>query len=136
MSSSQISTPSSPIDANRHKPAVAHNCRHHLYLVVWHNQWPGDRDIYAQRVGPWVAVSAGTGDRIQPAVAYSATDDEYLVVWMKEVSPEVYEIWGRIIAWTGSQGLQEVASRERQVMQAPLSCSGCRGLFPLPAGRA
>ena len=66
----QISTPSSPTDADRHKPAVAHNWNHHEYLVVWHNQWPGNRDIYAQRVsesgklvGPWFAVSAGTNDR-------------------------------------------------------------------------
>lgn len=105
----QISTPTTPIDANRHKPAVAYNWKHDQYLVVWHNQWPGNRDIYAQRVstsgklvGPWFAVSAGTGDRVQPAVAYSATDDEYLVVWMKEVSSDVYEIWGRIVAWDGS----------------------------------
>jgi hypothetical protein len=104
----QISTPSSPLDADRHKPAVAHNWRHNQYLVVWHNQWPGNRDIYAQRVsesgtlvGSWFAVSAGTGDRFQPAVAYNATNDEYLVVWMYEASADVYEIWGKIISWNG-----------------------------------
>jgi hypothetical protein len=104
----QISTPSSPIDADRHKPAVAYNWKHHEYLVVWHNQWPGNRDIYAQRVsdsgelvGPWFAVSAGPNDRFQPAVAYNATNDEYLVVWMYEASPDVYEIWGKIISWNG-----------------------------------
>jgi hypothetical protein len=104
----QISTPSSPIDADRHKPAVAHNWKHPEYLVVWHNQWPGNRDIYAQRVsdsgtllGPWFAVSAGPNDRFQPAVAYNATNDEYLVVWMYEASPDVYEIWGKIISWNG-----------------------------------
>jgi hypothetical protein len=105
----QISTPSTPIDANRHKPAVAYNWKHNQYLVAWHNQWPGSRDIYAQRVstsgklvGPWFAVSTGSGDRAQPAIAYSATDDEYLVVWMQEVSSDENEIWGRIIAWNGS----------------------------------
>jgi hypothetical protein len=105
----QISTPSSPLDADRHKPAVAYNWRHNQYLVVWHNQWPGNRDIYAQRVsdsgtlvGPWFAVSAGPGDRLQPAVAYNATNDEYLVVWMYEVSADVYEVWGRAIAWDNS----------------------------------
>jgi hypothetical protein len=105
----QISTPSSPPDADRHNPAVAYNWRRHEYLVLWQNQWPGNRDIYAQRVsesgeliGSWFAVSAGPGDRIQPSVAYSATDNEYFVTWMKEVSPDVYEIWGRIIAWNNS----------------------------------
>jgi len=104
----QISTPSSPLDADRHKPAVAHNWNHREYLVVWHNQWPGNRDIYAQRVsesgkllGPWFAVSAGPNDRFQPAVAYNAANDEYLVVWMYEASPDVYEIWGKIISWNG-----------------------------------
>jgi hypothetical protein len=50
-------------------------------------------------VGSWFAISAGTGDRFRPAVTYNATNDEYLIVWMKEVSPDVYELWGRIIAW-------------------------------------
>jgi len=102
----QISTPSTPLDANRHQPAVAYNWDRGQYLVAWHNQWPGNRDIYGQRVsrsgqrvGPWFAISAGTGDRIQPSVAYNAINDEYLIVWMKEIAPDVYEIWGRIIAW-------------------------------------
>jgi hypothetical protein len=105
----QISTPSSPIDADRHKPAVAHNWKHHEYLVVWHNQWPGNRDIYAQRVsesgqltGPWFAVSYDSGDRFHPAVAYNATNDEYLVVWQHEISSNVYEVWGRRITWNGA----------------------------------
>ena len=109
----RISTPSTPLDANRHVPAVAHNYKHKEYLVAWHNEWPGGgRDIYAQRVsengakiGGWFCITTGAGsdlkNRAQPAVAYSATDDEYLVVWMKEVSTDVYEIWGRIIAWNG-----------------------------------
>jgi hypothetical protein len=105
----RISTPSTPLDAHRHLPAVAHNWPRSQYLVVWHNEWPGNRDIYGQRVsesgqlvGPWFAISAGTGDRIQPSVAYNAWNDEYLIVWMKEVSSDVYEIWGRIIAWNNS----------------------------------
>lgn len=104
----QISTPSSPLDADRHKPDVAYNWRHDEYLVIWHNQWPGNRDIYAQRVsgngklvGPWFAVSAGANDRFQPSVAYNATTDEYLVVWMYEASANVYEVWGKIISWNG-----------------------------------
>jgi hypothetical protein len=105
----QISTPSTPLDANRHLPAVTYNWNRDQYLVVWHNQWPGNRDIYGQRVsrsgqrvGPWFAISAGSGDRVQPAVVYNGYNDEYLIVWMKEVNTDVYEIWGRIIAWDNS----------------------------------
>jgi len=102
----RVSTPSTPQDAPRRLPAVAYNWNRRQYLVVWHNQWPGNRDIYAQRVsdtgqlaGSWFCITTGTGDRAQPAVAYNGTNDEYLIVWMKEVSPDTYEIWGRIIAW-------------------------------------
>jgi hypothetical protein len=110
----RISTPSTPIDAHRQMPAVAYNWQRRQYLVVWQNQWPGSRDIYAQRVsdsghlvGSWFAITAGTGDRIQPAVAYNATNDEYLIVWMKEVSSDVFEIWGRVIAWDNSYQKEE-----------------------------
>jgi hypothetical protein len=110
----RISTPSLPIDANRHNPAVAYNRNHKQYLVVWQNEWPGSKDIYAQRVsesgqlvGGWFSITTGQEDRVQPAVAYSATSDEFLVVWMKEVSPDIYEIWGRIIAWNGGYMLPE-----------------------------
>ena len=107
----QISTTSTPLDADRHRPAVAHNYKHKEYLVIWHNEWPGNRDIYAQRVsesgqrvGPWFAISSGPNDRVQPAVAYNATNDEYLVVWMQETGTDtnVYEIYGRVIAWNNS----------------------------------
>jgi len=106
----QISTTTTPIDANRHQPEVAYNYVNKEYLVVWHNEWPGgSRDIYGQRVseggeklGPWFSITTGTEDRIQPAVAFNATLDEYLVVWMKEVSADVYEIWGTVIAWDNS----------------------------------
>jgi hypothetical protein len=88
---------------------VAYNYRHGEYLVLWHNTWPdGHRDIYARRVSQtgtllsWFAVSAGSNSRLQPAVAYNAANDEYLVVWMYEAGTNVYEIWGRTIAWNGS----------------------------------
>lgn len=93
---------------DRYLPAVAYNYNHGEYLVVWHNTWPGGgRDIYARRVSSsgkvlsWFAVSAGANERFQPAVAYNGYTDEYLVVWMYEASPNVYEIWGRIIPWNG-----------------------------------
>jgi len=108
----QISTASTPNDAERHRPAIAHNYVNDQHLVVWLNNWQsGHRDIYAQRVseegqlvGGWFAVSAGTNDRTQPAVAFNATNDEYLVVWMYDVNGDgsKYEIWGRVVAWNGS----------------------------------
>lgn len=107
----QISTESTPTDAHRYLPAVAYNWSHHEYLVVWHNTWPGNRDIYAQRVsengskiGSWFSITSGAKDRLQPAVAYNSAEDEYLVVWMQEddTRPNVYNIRGRIIAWNNS----------------------------------
>jgi hypothetical protein len=93
---------------------VAYNYTQREYLVVWHNTWPdGRHDIYARRVSDsgqvltWFSVTTGLGpggdgkSRLQPAVAYNATNDEYLVVWMVETSANVYEIWGRLIAWDG-----------------------------------
>jgi len=105
----QISTPLSPFDPNRDYPAIAYNYGHKEYLVLWYNRWSGNLDIYAQRVsdggqlvGPWFAVSWGTGDRFNPSAAYNATNDEYLVVWSLQVAPDVYEVWGRRIKWDGS----------------------------------
>ena len=96
-------------EADRYAPAVAANWVRGEYLVVWHNVWPdGRRDIYARRVSrdnrllSWFAISTGPKDRLLPAVAYNAADAEYLVVWMFEASPDVYEIWGKIVAWDGS----------------------------------
>jgi len=117
----QISTPSTPLDANRHKPAIAYNYVHKEFLVVWQNEWPGSWDIYAQRVsltgqkvGSWFSITTGAEDRIQPAVAYNATNDEYLIVWMKEASSNVYEIWGRAIAWNNSS-----QKAEKQIITYP-----------------
>jgi hypothetical protein len=94
--------------SDEHTPAVAYNYVQKEYLVVWDNEWPGgSRDIYARRVSDsgqilsWFSISTGTNNRLRPAVAYNATNGEYLVVWMKEVSSDVYEIWGRIIPWNG-----------------------------------
>jgi len=101
-------------NGERYQPAVAYNHRQHEYLAVWHNTWPdGRRDIYARRVSDsgqvltWFAVATGLGpggdgkSRLQPTVAYNAANDEYLVVWMLEASANVYEIWGRLVAWNG-----------------------------------
>jgi hypothetical protein len=90
-------------------PAVAYNPVHNEYLVLWENTWPGGKqDIYARRVSAtgeilsWFSVTTGTEDRRRPALAYNAANDEYLVVWMQEVSGNVFEIWGRLVALNGS----------------------------------
>lgn len=107
----RISTLSSPTDYSRFQPAAAYDSIHNQYLVVWYNQWPGNRDIYGQRVsgagtliGSWFAISAGTNDRFQPALAFSATSQKYLVVWMYDVNGDgsKYEIWGRTVSWSGA----------------------------------
>jgi hypothetical protein len=106
----RISEPTWP-EAERYKPAIAYNWRHHEYLVVWHNKWPGShRDIYARRVSESgqllssFAVTAGPNDRLQPAVAYNGVEDEYLVTWMYNANGDgsTYDIWGRLVAWDGS----------------------------------
>ena len=95
-------------NAERYQPQVAYNYQHDQYLVVWHNTWSGSRDVYARRVSStgqtlsWWTVTTGANDRLQPAVAYNATADEYLVVWMYEASANVFEIWGRLVAWDGA----------------------------------
>jgi hypothetical protein len=40
----------STLDNEQYLPSVAYNWKHDEYLVVWHNQWGGNRDIYAQRI--------------------------------------------------------------------------------------
>ncbi len=68
--------------------AVAYNIQDREYLVVWQNEWPGNRDIYGQRVrangslnGEWFPISVGSGDRYFPDVTYNDDRNEYLVVW-------------------------------------------------------
>ena len=79
------------------------------YLVVWHNVWPGGRDIYARRVTrdgtqlAWFNIPC-PGSCLQPAVAFSASNAEYLVTYMFDVhgNGSQYEIWGTIVAWDGT----------------------------------
>jgi hypothetical protein len=118
----RISEPTLP-EANRYRPAIAYNWRHHEYLVVWHNKWPDDhRDIYARRVSESgellssFTITAGPNDRFQPAVAYNAINDEYLVAWMYNPSGDnlTYNIWCRTVAWNGSS-----MGPEREVIAWP-----------------
>ena len=91
------------------QPAVAYNRKHREYLVVWQNNWPGNRDVYGQRTGEdgklrsWFAISAGPNDRVQPSVAYDPVNDRYLVTWAYDVSGNNtnWDVRGRIIPWDG-----------------------------------
>jgi hypothetical protein len=93
-------------------PAVAYSPQHHEYLVVWENEWPGNHDIYGQRVSEhgellsWFAISAGEHDRIEPAVAYDPTRDRYLVVWAFDFHGDGsdFDIVGRFVSWDGVLG--------------------------------
>lgn len=87
----RLSTPSTSIDGHPHQPAVAYKWNRGQYLHGWHDEWPRNRDIYAQcvsksgqLVGGRFAISAGSGDRIQPAVATGIPS--YLMVY-EELGP-------------------------------------------------
>jgi len=99
----------SALDNQQLRPAVAYNSKHREYLVVWQNNWPGNLDVYGQRIGEdgklrsWFAISAGPNDRAQPAVAYDPVNDRYLVTWAYDVSGNNtnWDVRGRIIPWNG-----------------------------------
>lgn len=79
----------SDLDHDQVESAVAYAPPRDEALVVWTNDWPGNDDLYAQRVsasgelvGGWFAVSFGAGaERRRPAVAYNTRTDAYIVVW-------------------------------------------------------
>ncbi len=100
----------SALDNEQHLPSVAYNSKHDEYLVVWHNKWPGNRDIYAQRVtsrgelkSSFILHTAGTNDRAQPSVAYDPVNDRYLVVWIYDYHGDGsdWDVRGRLIPWNG-----------------------------------
>jgi hypothetical protein len=85
------------------QPAIAYNNQSGEYLVVWHNEWAANKDIYGQRVarngtliGPWFAVSPAGGNRYNPDVAYDSQHNQYLVVW-----EDGLDVRGRLISATG-----------------------------------
>ncbi len=78
----------SELEHEQVQPSVAYNPQRQEYLVVWHNEWPGNKDIYGRRLskdgtalGSWFAISHGPGDRYFADVAYNQQRNEYLVVW-------------------------------------------------------
>ncbi len=99
----------SALDNQQLRPDVAYNTQHREYLVVWQNNWPGNRDIYGQRISEdgklrsWFAISAGPNDRAQPSVAYDPVHDRYLVTWVHDISGNGsnWDVRGRIIPWDG-----------------------------------
>jgi len=112
----------SALDNEQYLPSVAYNWKHDEYLVVWHNNWGGNRDIYAQRisgkgellswfaVGPTAPSNPYPNDRIQPSVAYDPVNDRYLVVWMYDTPGDGsnWDIHGVFVNWDGPiQGLHQ-----------------------------
>lgn len=112
----------SALDNQQNLPAVAYNWKHDEYLVVWHNTWGGNRDIYAQRITgqgeleSWFAVAPTAplnpypNDRVQPSVAYDPVNDRYLVVWAYDTSGNGsnWDIHGIFVNWNGPiQGLHQ-----------------------------
>lgn len=101
----------SALDNEQFLPHVAYNNLRDQYLVVWHNFWGGNRDIYAQRLDgdgnplSSFTVSAGTFDRAQPAVAYDEINDQYLVVWAYDFLGDGsdWDLYGRLIPWNGPE---------------------------------
>ncbi|MCJ7736910.1 MAG: hypothetical protein MUQ10_06285 [Anaerolineae bacterium] len=105
----------SALDNEQYRPSVAYNWRHDEYLVVWHNQWGANGDIYARRITgrgelkSWFAVApslppnAYDHDRDQPAVAYDPTNDRYLVVWAYDAlgNGTDWDIHGVFVNWNG-----------------------------------
>ncbi len=112
----------SALDNEQYLPSVAYNSNHDEYLVVWHNKWGANRDIYAQRinakgellswfaVGPTAPLNPYPNDRVQPSVAYDPKNDRYLVVWAYDTSGNGsnWDIHGILVNWDGPiQGLHQ-----------------------------
>lgn len=110
----------SALDNEQYLPAVAYNWKHDEYLVVWHNKWGANRDIYAQRisgqgelkswfaVGPTAPLTPYPNDRAQPSVAYDPVNDRYFVAWAYDTSGNDtnWDIHGVFVNWDGPiQGL-------------------------------
>lgn len=95
------------LDYDQVRPSVAYDHERQEYLVVWHNEWPGNKDIYGQRVarkgtpvGPWFAISFGPDNRYNPDVTFNHAANEYLVVWEHEHGVE-YSVRAQRVSISG-----------------------------------
>jgi len=101
--------PISILDNQQYNPHVAYNSLRDQYLVVWHNFWGGNRDIYGRRLDgegnllSWFTIATGSYDKVQPAVAYDPLNDRYLVVWSYDFHGDGsdWDLYGRLIPWNG-----------------------------------
>ena len=105
----------SALDNEQYLPSVAYNSNHDEYLVVWHNKWGANRDIYAQRlngkgellswfaVGPTAPLNPYPNDRVQPSVAYDPINHRYLIVWAYDTAGDGsnWDIHGIFVNWDG-----------------------------------
>ena len=105
----------SALDNEQYMPSVAYNWKRDEYLVVWHNTWGGNRDIYAQRitgqgelkswfaVGPTAPLNPYNNDRVVPSVAYDPVNDRYLVVWLYDTPGDGsnWDVHGVFVNWDG-----------------------------------
>ncbi len=103
-------SPLASSNADSSLPVVVYNSKRAQYLVVWYNQWPGSRDLYAQRidrfgqlVGPWFSVTPGANGS-DPTIAYNSINDEYMVVYRFDISGNGsrYSIMGQRVNWDGN----------------------------------
>jgi len=99
----------SALDNEKFLPSVAYNVDRGEYLVVWHNNWGGLRDIYGARLDRFgkvlssFTVASGANDRAQPAAAYDLVHDRYLVVWVYDYfgNGSDWDLRGRLVPWNG-----------------------------------
>jgi hypothetical protein len=103
-------------DNNKYLPSVAYNNNRQEFLVVWHDNWGGSRDIWGARLDRFGRVlstfnlATGGNDRAQPAAAYDSVRDRYLVVWIYDFSGSGsdWDLNGRLVPWYGPDaGLTE-----------------------------
>ena len=99
----------SQLDNEKFLPSVAYNGEREEFLIVWHNLWPGSRDVNAARVDRFgrvissFNVTTGANDRAQPAVAYDPVRDRYLIVWIYDYYGDGsdWDVYGRLVPWYG-----------------------------------
>jgi hypothetical protein len=99
-------------------PRVAYNSQFNEFLVTWEEHHWGEAngwDVYAQMVnadgtlkGSQIMVSAsGTKNRFNPDVTYVPLSRSYMVVWEYEYATWDHDVYGRRVAYDGTQPEEE-----------------------------